>query len=56
MARDSRADRRPSEVMLVAGEASGDARGAELVRNLRQRDPSVQFFGMGGAGLRQAGM
>ena len=56
MARDSRADRRPSEVMLVAGEASGDARGAELVRNLRQRDPSVQFFGMGGADLRQAGM
>ena len=56
MARDSRADRRPSEVMLVAGEASGDARGAELVRNLRQRDPSVEFFGMGGADLRQAGM
>ena len=56
MARYSRADRRPSEVMLVAGEASGDARGAELVRNLRQRDPSVEFFGMGGADLRQAGM
>ncbi len=42
--------------MVVAGEASGDARGAELVRNLRQRDPSVEFFGMGGADLRQAGM
>ncbi len=56
MARNFRADRRPSEVMLVAGEASGDARGAELVRNLRQRDPSVEFFGMGGADLRQAGM
>ena len=52
----SSADRRPLEVMLVAGEASGDTRGAELVRNLRQRDPSVEFFGMGGADLRQAGM
>ncbi len=48
--------RRPLGVMLVAGEASGDARGAELVRKLRQRDPSVEFFGMGGANLRQAGM
>ena len=42
--------------MLVAGEASGDTRGAELVRNLRQRDSSVEFFGMGGAELRRAGM
>ena len=42
--------------MLVAGEASGDARGAELVRTLRQRSPSVELFGMGGANLRDAGM
>ena len=52
----SSADQAPPRVMLVAGEASGDARGAELVRNLRQRDPSVEFFGMGGANLRRAGM
>ncbi len=42
--------------MLVAGEASGDARGAELVRTLRQRNPGMEVFGMGGANLRQAGM
>ena len=42
--------------MLVAGEASGDARGAELVRTLRQRSPDLEVFGMGGANLRQAGM
>lgn len=42
--------------MLVAGEASGDARGAELVRVLRQRSPSVEVFGMGGVHLREAGM
>ncbi len=49
-------EERPAEVMLVCGEASGDARGAELVRSLRQRNPTVELFGMGGAGLRQAGM
>ena len=49
-------DQRTLGVMLVAGEASGDARGAELVRDLRRRDPSVEFFGMGGANLRGAGM
>ena len=42
--------------MLVAGEASGDARGAELVRTLRQRDPGMDVFGMGGGRLRHAGM
>lgn len=47
---------RQTEVMLVCGEASGDARGAELVRVLRQRNPTVELFGMGGAALRQAGM
>lgn len=52
----SAAGPRPPGVMLVAGEASGDARGAELVHHLRQRHPSVEFFGMGGAHLQQAGM
>ncbi len=42
--------------MLVAGEASGDARGAELVRTLRQRNPGMDVFGMGGGRLRHAGM
>lgn len=40
----------------MAGEASGDARGAELVRILRHRSPSVELFGMGGVRLREAGM
>ena len=55
MARRAFADP-PHRVMLVAGEASGDARGAELVRILRQRSPSVELFGMGGVRLREAGM
>jgi lipid-A-disaccharide synthase len=40
------------KLYLVAGEASGDARGAELIRALRERDSSLQFFGAGGREMR----
>ncbi|MDR3402945.1 MAG: lipid-A-disaccharide synthase [Chthoniobacter sp.] len=40
------------KLYLVAGEASGDARGAELIKALRQRDPSLEFFGAGGREMR----
>ena len=40
---------------LVAGEASGDARGAELMRALRERDPALEFFGAGGREMRAQG-
>lgn len=43
-------------VLLVAGEASGDLRGAELVEQLRQLVPEVEVFGVGGERLRAAGM
>jgi lipid-A-disaccharide synthase len=33
---------------LVAGEASGDARGAELIRSLRARRDGIEFRGFGG--------
>ena len=35
-------------VYLVAGEASGDARGAELIRSLRARREGIGFRGFGG--------
>ena len=38
---------------LIAGEASGDARGAELLRALRERAPDVQFVGAGGREMRE---
>ena len=38
---------------LIAGEASGDARGAELMRALRARNPAVKFFGAGGREMRE---
>lgn len=37
---------------LVAGEASGDARGAELMRALREQAPGVEFFGAGGLQMK----
>jgi lipid-A-disaccharide synthase len=43
-------------VLLVAGEASGDLRGAELVAELRALRPDVRVIGVGGERLRAAGM
>lgn len=40
------------KLYLIAGEASGDARGAELMRALRQQAPGVEFFGAGGPQMR----
>ena len=40
------------KLYLIAGEASGDARGAELIRALSARHPSLQFFGAGGPEMR----
>ncbi|MCP4688253.1 MAG: lipid-A-disaccharide synthase [Desulfobacterales bacterium] len=43
-------------VMIIAGEASGDLHGANLVRAMRARDDSLFFFGVGGDHLREAGV
>lgn len=51
----SRPERAPL-VLLVAGEASGDLRGAELIGELRKLRPDVRVTGVGGDRLRAAGM
>jgi len=43
------------KLYLVAGEASGDARGVELMRALQARDPTLAFFGAGGREMRAFG-
>lgn len=43
-------------VFMVAGEASGDQRGAELAQALRGLRPQVRISGVGGAGMRSAGV
>ena len=47
---------RVKNVLLVAGEASGDMHGADLVAALRARVPGVRVRGIGGVKLRQVGM
>lgn len=45
------------KLMIVAGEASGDAHGAKLVRALRETFPGeMEFFGAAGGKLREAGV
>jgi lipid-A-disaccharide synthase len=46
----------PRRVLLVAGEASGDLHGADLLRALRALRPDVDVAGLGGEHLRAAGM
>lgn len=49
-------DRPPRRILMVAGEASGDALGARLAAALRRADPSVKLYGVGGAAMRAAGV
>jgi lipid-A-disaccharide synthase len=44
-----------AEVLIVAGEPSGDAIGAELVDAARKMEPSMCFFGATGPALEAAG-
>jgi lipid-A-disaccharide synthase len=41
------------EIMLVVGEASGDAHGAQLVEALHRRDAALKVFGVAGERLEQ---
>jgi lipid-A-disaccharide synthase len=42
--------------VVVAGEASGDLLGADLIARLTARFPNASFAGIGGARMREAGM
>lgn len=44
------------DLLLVAGEASGDMHGARLLVELRRLAPQLAAFGMGGEQLRAAGL
>lgn len=43
-------------LIIVAGEASGDDRAAELVAQIRKRDPSFTFSGLGGTQMAENGV
>ncbi|NCD34937.1 MAG: lipid-A-disaccharide synthase [Spartobacteria bacterium] len=43
-------------ILVIAGEVSGDMHAARIVEELKQRDPDLQFWGVGGDLLQQQGM
>lgn len=42
-------------ILVSAGEASGEMYGAQLIEALRQKDSTLEFFGVGGERMRAAG-
>ena len=49
-------DKKTKTVMIIAGEASGDMHGASLVREMLKIDPSLNFYGIGGNKMQDAGV
>ncbi len=43
-------------VLVIAGEASGDLHGASLIRELKNLDSSLKIFGIGGDKKKNEGM
>jgi lipid-A-disaccharide synthase len=43
-------------IMIVAGEASGDLHGGNLVQAMHKIDPGIRFYGVGGRNLKEAGV
>lgn len=44
------------KILIISGEPSGDLHASNLVKDLRTKDPSLKFFGMGGPASRKAGV
>jgi len=44
------------KIMIVAGEASGDLHGGNLVHSIHRLDPGLSFYGVGGARMKAAGV
>ncbi|MBI2094166.1 MAG: lipid-A-disaccharide synthase [Candidatus Omnitrophica bacterium] len=42
-------------ILFVAGDPSGDAHAASLIRSLRAKEPGLRFFALGGPAMAQAG-
>ena len=53
--RDASGEAPPITIGIIAGEASGDALGAELIHAVRRRRPAVRFAGIAGPKMEAAG-
>ncbi len=43
------------KIMIIAGEASGDLLGAQLIKALRHKNPLISFCGVGGYAMQEKG-
>ncbi len=43
-------------VFIIAGEASGDLHGANLIKEIKKLDPDISFFGIGGERMKKEGV
>jgi lipid-A-disaccharide synthase len=43
-------------ILIIAGEASGDLHGSALISELKKMDPSINVFGIGGEKMKNSGM
>ncbi len=55
-ARTFKAGRHAPKVMIIAGEASGDLHGASLVGEMLKIKPVLNFYGIGGSRMKEAGV
>ena len=44
------------KILIIAGEASGDLHGSNLVAQLKKLNPQLEFFGMGGDKMKEQGV
>ncbi len=44
------------KIFIIAGEPSGDFHGSLLVNEIKNRDPEIKFYGLGGEKMRSAGV
>jgi lipid-A-disaccharide synthase len=47
---------RPRELLVIAGEISGDMHAAGLIRELKKLNPTIRYYGIGGPCLRAEGV
>jgi lipid-A-disaccharide synthase len=46
----------PRKFFIIAGEASGDSHGSRLVRELKKKEPDLEFVGLGGPKMQAEGV